>query len=73
MSKLDLIEKDLLAILNKRPKDDLALCVKELLNYIRRTQSECMIMLNSQQNKQRVQPPFSWEILQSENSPFKTS
>jgi len=73
MSKLDLIENDLLAILNKTPDNDLAKCTMELLQYVRKIQLECMGVLNSQQNKQKTQPPFSWEILQSEDSPFKTS
>lgn len=74
MSKLDLIEKDLLAILNKSSSNkNLTKATLELLKYVQTIQSECIQMLNSQQNHQMTQPPFSWEILRSDNSPFKTS
>jgi len=73
MSKLDLIEKDLLAILNKSSDKNLTKATLELLKYVQTIQSECIQMLNSQQNHQMTQPPFSWEILRSDSSPFKTS
>jgi len=72
MSKLELVRKDLLVLLKSTNEKHVVKCVLELVEYIDEIQRECLELLVAKETPQIVQPPFSWQILQSESSPFKT-
>ena len=72
MSKLELIRKDLLVLLNSTKEKNIIKRILELIEYIDNVQRECLELLVAKETPQVVQPPFSWQILQSESSPFKT-
>lgn len=74
-SKLDTLLQQLESIKGSlSPKNErLAAVVEEIVQYIQTIQEECIKLLQERSVEERAvpQPPFRWDSLRNDRSPFK--